>query len=109
MAKLKQAWLCSSGLTKTFHFMAPFLAMAELKQALFLLIWLNENVENVVSKKLDGHRLRPRYACTPTEVHMYPDRGTHALRPKRDDFQIFLTSLLGFKRLVGTGVLSLFT
>ena len=27
-----------------FHFMAPFLAMAELKQALFLLIWLNENV-----------------------------------------------------------------
>ncbi len=23
--------------------MAPFLAMAELKQALFLLIWLNEN------------------------------------------------------------------
>ena len=24
--------------------MAPFLAMAELKQALFLLIWLNENV-----------------------------------------------------------------
>ena len=37
--------------------------MAELKQALFLLIWLNENVENVVSNKLDGHR-------TPTEVHM---------------------------------------
>ena len=36
--------------------MAPFLVMAELKQALFLLIWLNENVENVVSKKLDGHR-----------------------------------------------------
>mgnify|MGYP001143380376 CR=1 FL=1 len=44
MTKLKQAWLCSSGLTKRFHFMAPFLAMAELKQALFLLIWLNENV-----------------------------------------------------------------
>ena len=71
--------------------------MAELKQALFLLIWLNENVENVVSKKLDGHRTptevhmysdrgthvpRPRYTCTPTEVHMYPDRGTHTLRPK---------------------------
>ena len=33
MAELKQAWLCSSGLTKRFHFMAPFLAMAELKQA----------------------------------------------------------------------------
>ena len=33
MAKLKQAWLCSSGLTKTFHFMARFLAMAKLKQA----------------------------------------------------------------------------
>ena len=31
MAELKQAWLCSSGLTKTFHFMARFLAMAELK------------------------------------------------------------------------------
>ena len=44
MTKLKQAWLCSSGLTKRFHFMAPFLAMAELKQALFLLIWLNEKV-----------------------------------------------------------------
>ena len=28
MAKLKQAWLCSSGLTKMFHFMAHFLAMA---------------------------------------------------------------------------------
>ena len=27
-----------------FHFMAPFLAMAELKQALFLLIWLNEKL-----------------------------------------------------------------
>ena len=52
MAELKQAWLCSSGLTKTFHFMAPFLAMAELKQALFLLIWLNENVcKNVTNKK----------------------------------------------------------
>ncbi len=32
-AKLKQAWLCSSGLTKTFLFKARFLAMAELKQA----------------------------------------------------------------------------
>ena len=75
MAELEQARFCSSGLTKTFHFMAPFLAMAELKQALFLLIWLNENVENVVSKKLDGHR-------TPTEVHMYSDRGTHVPRPR---------------------------
>ena len=35
-----------------FHFMAPFLAMAELKQALFLLIWLNEKVrKNVTNKK----------------------------------------------------------
>ena len=33
MAKLKQAWLCSSGLTKTFLFKARYLAMAELKQA----------------------------------------------------------------------------
>ena len=58
MAKLKQAWLCSSGLTKTFHFMAPFLAMAELKQALFLLIWLNENVcKNVTNKKRPPERL----------------------------------------------------
>ena len=32
--------------------MAPFLAMAELKQALFLLIWLNEKVrKNVTNKK----------------------------------------------------------
>lgn len=56
-----------------------------------------QNVENVVSKKLDGHRTptevhmysdrgthvpRPRYTCTPTEVHTYPDRGTHASRPR---------------------------
>ena len=33
MANLKQAWLCSSGLTKTFLFKALFLAMANLKQA----------------------------------------------------------------------------
>ena len=33
-----------------FHFMAPFLAMAELKQALFLLIWLNENVRYYMSE-----------------------------------------------------------
>ena len=25
---------------------------------------------------------RPRYTCTPTEVHMYPDQGTHVLRPR---------------------------
>ena len=25
---------------------------------------------------------RPRYACTPTEVRMYPDRGTHVSRPR---------------------------
>ena len=37
------------------------------------------------------HVLRPRYACTPTEVRMYPDRGTHTPRPKRDDFQKYLT------------------
>ena len=45
------------------------------RASLALLIWLNENVENVVSKKLDGHR-------TPTEVHMYSDRGTHVPRPR---------------------------
>ena len=28
---------------------------------------------------------RPKYTCTPTEVHMYTDRSTHAHRPKRDD------------------------
>ena len=33
MAEFKQAWLCSSGLTKTFLFKALFLAMANLKQA----------------------------------------------------------------------------
>ena len=32
-AKLKQAWLCSSGLTKTLYLIARFLAMAKLKQA----------------------------------------------------------------------------
>ena len=45
--------------------------MAKLKQSLALLIWLNENVENVVSKKLDGHR-------APTEVRMYSDRRADA-------------------------------
>ena len=31
MAELKRALFCSFGLTKTFHFTAPFLAMAEFK------------------------------------------------------------------------------
>ena len=31
MAELKRALFCSSGLTKTFHFTAPLLAMAEFK------------------------------------------------------------------------------
>ena len=35
MAELKRALFCSFGLTKTFRFTAPFLAMAELKRALF--------------------------------------------------------------------------
>ena len=35
MAKLKQVWLCSFGLTKTFVFNRRFLAMAKLKQ-----VWL---------------------------------------------------------------------
>ena len=26
--------------------------------------------------------LRPRYTRTPTEVHTYPDRGTHVSRPR---------------------------
>ena len=26
--------------------------------------------------------LRPRYTRIPTEVHMYPDRGTHISRPR---------------------------
>ena len=30
---------------------------------------------------------RPRYACTPTEVHMYPDRGIHVPRPGYDHFK----------------------
>ena len=30
-------------------------------------------------------------ALTPTEVHTNPDRGTHVSRPKRDDFQKYLT------------------
>ena len=32
--------------------MAPFLAMAELKQALFLLIWLNENAPLITAEYL---------------------------------------------------------
>ena len=27
------------------------------------------------------HVSRPRYTCIPTEVHMYPDRGTITLKP----------------------------
>ena len=76
-----------------------------------------QNVENVVSKKLDCHRTPTEVRMysdrgthvLPTEVRMYPDRGTHTFRPKCDDFQIILASLLGFKGLIGTGVLSLFT
>ena len=34
-----------------------------------------KNIVFVVSKKLYCHR-------TPTEVHMYSDRGTHVLRPR---------------------------
>ena len=30
---------------------------------------------------------RPRYACTPTEVHMYPDRGSCVSRPGYDHFK----------------------
>ena len=37
-------------------------------------------VENVIVP-------RPRYACTPTEVHMYPDRGTCVSRPGYDHFK----------------------
>ena len=33
MIELKRALFCSFGLTKTFHFMAPFLAMADLERA----------------------------------------------------------------------------
>ena len=74
-----------------------------------------QNVENVVSKKLDCHRTSTEVHMysdrgthvLPTEVRMYPDRGTHTFRPKRDDFQIFLTSLLGFKGLIGTVVFEL--
>ena len=28
------------------------------------------------------HALRPRYTCTPAEVHMHSGRGTHVLRPR---------------------------
>ena len=44
MAELKRALFCSFGLTKTLDFILRFLAMADLKRALFSLIWLNENV-----------------------------------------------------------------
>ena len=48
------------------------------------------NVENVVSKKLDCHRTPTEVHMyfdrgthvLPTEVRMYPDRGTHTFRPK---------------------------
>jgi hypothetical protein len=44
MAKLKQAWLCSSGLTKTFVFHGTFSRHGIAQASLALLIWLNENV-----------------------------------------------------------------
>ena len=50
MAVLKQAWLCSSGLTKTFHFMARFLAMAELKQAWLCSSGLMKTLDYLVQK-----------------------------------------------------------
>ena len=31
------------------------------------------------------HVPRPRYTCIPTEVHMYPDRGTITLKPVSHD------------------------
>ena len=31
------------------------------------------------------HVSRPRYACIPTEVRMYPDRDEHTQRPKCAD------------------------
>ena len=51
MAELKQAWLCSSGLTKTFLFKARFLPWQS-SSKLALLIWLNENALKVAQGHL---------------------------------------------------------
>ena len=32
---------------------------------------------------------RPRYTCIPTEVHMYPDRGTITLKLVSHDIKAF--------------------
>lgn len=48
------------------------------------------------SKKFDASALkehkvivpRPKYMRTPTEGHVYPDRGTCVPRPRDDDFKI---------------------
>ena len=53
MTELKRALFCSFSLTKTFHFMAPFLAMAELKRALFCSSGLTKMC-SVHNQKIDG-------------------------------------------------------
>jgi hypothetical protein len=44
MAIPKQAWNCSSGLTKALDFIRPFLRHGNSQASLELLIWLNESV-----------------------------------------------------------------
>ena len=50
------------------------------------------SIENVKNPPLSCQRglmviaLRPRYTGTPTEVRMYPDRGTHVSRPRYAHF-----------------------
>ena len=34
------------------------------------------------------HVPRPRYTCIPTEVHMYPDRGTITLKPVSHEIKV---------------------
>ena len=57
MAELKRALFCSSGLTKTFHFMARFLAMAELKQASLCSSGLTKTLERI-HKSIITHTFR---------------------------------------------------
>ena len=37
------------------------------------------------------HESRPRYACTPTEVRIRADRNEHTRRPKRGDLSAPIT------------------
>ena len=62
----------ASGLFFPFHMFCLFLFTRKSSQKCFIVIVP-----------------RPRYMCTPTEVHAYPDRGTCVSRSGYDNFLIF--------------------